>query len=189
MRDANIKMYSFDETHCSMLSLLIDKRSALLNAAAKITGCRSRAEDVVQDAYLRLNTIALNELPLKAKVSYIYNVVRNLAIDHYRKQELEQKYFDTEEAGLNVDTGNATPDHIYHNRKLISALDQALSELPKRTRYAFEMHRVHGKQQKEIATELGVSTTLVNFMVRDALIHCKKFMDSQRDADNQLGKS
>ncbi len=186
MRDANTEMYSFDETHCSMLSLLIDKRSALLNAAAKITGCRSRAEDVVQDAYLRLTTISLNELPLKAKVSYIYNVVRNLAIDHYRKQEIEHKYFDREEEGFNVDTGSATPEHIYHNQELIKTLDRALNELPKRTRYVFEMHRIHGMQQKEIAKELGVSPTLVNFMVRDALIHCKKFIDLQHYADNKI---
>ena len=38
----------------------------------------------------------------------------------------------------------------------------ALTELlPKRTRYAFEMYRLHGVPQKDIAKELGVSPTLV----------------------------
>ncbi len=36
------------------------------------------------------------------------------------------------------------------------------------------MYRLHGVPQKDIAKELGVSPTLVNFMIRDALVHCRK---------------
>lgn len=184
MRDADTDV-CLNEPQYSLLSLLIEKRTALLKAAAEITGCRSRGEDVVQDAYLRLTAISLNELPLKAKTSYVYNVVRNLAIDHYRKQGIEQKYFCSEEEGWHVNSG-ATPDSICHDREMLNMVDVALSQLPKRTRYAFEMYRIHGKQQKEIAKELGVSPTLVNFMVRDALIHCKNVVAAERQrAPNQ----
>lgn len=54
---------------------------------------------------------------------------------------------------------------------------------PKRTRYAFEMYRLHGVPQKDIAKELGVSPTLVNFMIRDALVHCRK-VTAERQGDN-----
>ena len=57
----------------------------------------------------------------------------------------------------------------------------ALTELPSRTRYAFEMYRLHGVPQKDIAKELGVSPTLVNFMIRDALVHCRKVSGSRVD--------
>lgn len=180
MREAEINDYFTDDHPRSLLTLLIEKRGALLKAAAKITGCRSRAEDVVQDAYFRLTAMSLKELPLKAQTSYLYNVVRNLAIDQYRKQGLEQKYFCSEEEGWGVDTSSATPDQICLQREMLGIVDTALSQLPKRTRYAFEMYRVHGMQQKEIAKELGVSPTLVNFMVRDALIHCKNVVVYER---------
>ena len=181
MPEAQTNNYDFiEETHHSLLTLLVQKRAALLKAATKITGCRSRAEDVVQDAYLRLSAISLKELPPKAKTSYLYNVVRNLAIDHYRKREIEQKYFCSEEEGSSVDTNSATPDAICHHQEMLNLIDSALSQLPERTRYAFEMYRIHGKQQKEIARELGVSPTLVNFMVRDALIHCKNAIATER---------
>jgi DNA-directed RNA polymerase specialized sigma24 family protein len=57
----------------------------------------------------------------------------------------------------------------------------ALAELPERTRYAFEMHRIQGVSQKEIAIALGVSPTLVNFMIRDALVHCRKKLQGSEE--------
>lgn len=44
------------------------------------------------------------------------------------------------------------------------------------------MYRLHGVPQKDIAKELGVSPTLVNFMIRDAL-HCRK-VTAERQGDN-----
>lgn len=163
-----------------LLDVLIQKRALLLKAAASITGCRSRAEDVLQDAYLRLVTVSLHSLPSKARVSYVFQVIRNLAIDHYRKQELEQKYVCGEEEGLDAQASEATPDSIQSSEQTFNIIAEALKQLPDRTRYAFEMYRLHGMQQKEIAKRLGVSPTLVNFLIRDALIHCKKAVEAHR---------
>ncbi|MGY2166900.1 sigma factor-like helix-turn-helix DNA-binding protein, partial [Pseudomonas tolaasii] len=43
------------------------------------------------------------------------------------------------------------------------------------------MYRLHGVPQKDIAKELGVSPTLVNFMIRDALVHCRKVSGTHSD--------
>ena len=40
-------------------------------------------------------------------------------------------------------------------------------------RRAFELYRLGGLTQREVADELGISTTLVNFMIRDALTCCR----------------
>jgi RNA polymerase sigma factor (sigma-70 family) len=50
----------------------------------------------------------------------------------------------------------------------------ALDELPERTRSAFELYRSGSYTQREVAQQLGISTTLVNFMIRDARIHCRQ---------------
>jgi RNA polymerase sigma-70 factor (ECF subfamily) len=63
------------------------------------------------------------------------------------------------------------------DNRTLKQIDIALAKLPARTRYVFEQHRIHGVSQKQIAKELGVSNTLVNFMVRDALLHCCKEID------------
>lgn len=151
-----------------LLQAFVDNRSILVKIAARITGCRSRAEDVVQDAFFRLSAAPQITSSFKAQLSYLFQIVRNLAIDHYRKQAMELKYSGSEEEGLNVVVQNASDD-----------IAEALNELPQRTRYAFEMYRLHGVPQKDIAKELGVSPTLVNFMIRDALVHCRKTASRQ----------
>jgi len=153
---------------------LVDNRSTLVKTAARITGCHSRAEDVVQDAFFRLAGVQKLTLPLKAQVNYVFRIVRNLAIDHYRKQAMEQKYAGSEEEGLNTVNHGDTPETTNLHQETLDIIDGALNQLPPRTRYAFEMYRLHGVQQKDIARELGVSPTLVNFMIRDALVHCRK---------------
>lgn len=153
-----------------LLQAFVDNRTILVKIAARITGCRSRAEDVVQDAFFRLQSAPQITSSFKAQLSYLFQIVRNLAIDHYRKQALEQKYSGPEEEGLNVVIQGASPETSHINYATLEHIADALTELPKRTRYAFEMYRLHGVPQKDIAKELGVSPTLVNFMIRDALV-------------------
>ncbi len=76
----------------------------------------------------------------------------------------------------NLSTNEISPEVICEDRQTLERLSAVLSELPDRTRYVFERHRIYGIPQKEIAKELGVSPTLVNFMIRDALVHCSKFL-------------
>lgn len=159
-----------------LLQTLISNRAGLLKTAARITGCHSRAEDVVQDAFLRVSGMKPDALPFNAQLNYVFRIVRNLAIDHYRKQSMEQKYFVSDEHDLDTAPQLANPESINVDRQTLGKVDRALAQLPERTRYAFIMYRVHGKQQKDIAAELGVSPTLVNFMIRDALVHCKNYV-------------
>lgn len=157
----------------------IDHRAALVKTAANITGCRSRAEDVVQDAFFRLESVHLPSLSIKAQLSYMFRTVRNLAIDYYRKQAFEQRHRGSEEEGLTVEQQEGTsPENLQQYQETLELIADALSQLPERTRYAFEMYRIHGRQQREIARELGVSPTLVNFMIRDALVHCRKCVEA-----------
>jgi RNA polymerase sigma-70 factor (ECF subfamily) len=165
-----------------LLQAFIENRQILVKIAARITGCRSRAEDVVQDAFFRLQSAPEITSSFKAQLSYLFQIVRNLAIDHYRKQSLELKYSGPEEEGLNVVIHGASPETSHINFSTLESIADALSELPPRTRYAFEMYRLHGVPQKDIAKELGVSPTLVNFMIRDALVHCRKISGQQKNS-------
>lgn len=124
-----------------LLQAFVDNRTILVKIAARITGCRSRAEDVVQDAFFRLQSAPQITSSFKAQLSYLFQIVRNLAIDHYRKQALEQKYSGPEEEGLNVVIQGASPETSHINYATLEHIADALTELPKRTRYAFEMWR------------------------------------------------
>ena len=64
-------------------SLFIAHRRSLVDYAAGIVGSRTQAEDVVQEAWFRLNRLD-DRHPIHEPLRYLYRLVRNLAIDTRR---------------------------------------------------------------------------------------------------------
>lgn len=152
----------------------------LTRFANKLTGYSHYAEDMVLDVFFRLPSAPSISSPSitsrKDQLNYLLQIIRNLAIDYYRKQALAGRYIASAVEDDDLSINEISPQVICEDRQALEQLSNALSELPERTRYAFERHRIYGIPQKEIAKELGVSPTLVNFMIRDALAHCSKIL-------------
>jgi RNA polymerase sigma factor (sigma-70 family) len=148
-------------------------RAALVAAAAPIVGSRSHAEDVVQDAYVKLSEpVAADEI--RQPVSYLFRLVRNLAIDRARRVAIEIRYGAKEPVPFSVAADEPTPEEALAARDMLRALEQALTELPDRTRTVFEMSRVGGHSVPHIARALGISERLVYLLLRDAMSHCRE---------------
>jgi RNA polymerase sigma factor (sigma-70 family) len=159
----------------SLLQVYEDNLHILKRFAIRLTGCNFHAEDIVQETFFRLPKSTKITSPPKAQLSYIFQIVRNLSIDHHRKQTLINKNFYFKEVDVAIE--NISPETKHNDTRVLNQIDIALAGLPARTRYVFEQHRIHGVAQKNIAKELGVSNTLVSFMVRDALTHCCKTLE------------
>lgn len=71
------------------LQLYLSHRAALLDYAAPIVGCRARAEDVVQEAWLRFSRQD-DSADIRHPASYLYRIVRNLALDQTRRNATEK---------------------------------------------------------------------------------------------------
>ncbi|WP_050478192.1 RNA polymerase factor sigma-70 [Herbaspirillum rhizosphaerae] len=166
---------SSDRAGTDLCAEFIACRSQLRDAAARILGSRERAEDVIQDAYFKIVEVsAANEI--REPVAFLFQVVRNLAIDRQRRLSMESVFFAEEDEGMQVSSGASGPEATVISRETLARVAAALATLPARTLSAFEMHRLDGCTQKEVAEKLGVSTTLVNFMIRDALNCCREIM-------------
>jgi RNA polymerase sigma factor (sigma-70 family) len=156
----------------SLLTAFLAYRSALFNTVVPIVGCRHWAEDVVQDVYLKITESGVSG-EIHQPVSYLFRMVRNLAIDRSRRLALEGRYNAGDEAANHVLSTEPSPEQITVDRDTLKHLANALEELPERTRMAFEMYRFGDCTQQQIAKQLGVSPTLVHFLIRDALNHCR----------------
>jgi RNA polymerase sigma factor (sigma-70 family) len=157
----------------SLDAIFATYRQAFIKQAERIVGCRSQAEDIVHDAFLKIIADG-RKYNVESRASYMMKIVRNLAIDHYRRKFVETRLFSGKEERAALVSEPAQPDSINMHRQILQVVASALSELPERTRYAFEAGRIQGVSQKEIAVRLSVSPTLVNFMIRDALVHCRQ---------------
>lgn len=156
-----------------MLELFIEHRSRLVDCAARLVGCPTRAEDVVQDAWLRLREATLPD-DLRQPTSYVFRLVRNLAIDRARRFALETRYGMTEEPPHWVPSARPSPEDMMIAHDIERQLERTLAELPPRMRLAFEMSRMDEAPVEEIARKLDVSASFAYRLLRVATQHCRE---------------
>lgn len=156
--------------------IFIGNRRALVEYAAGLVGSRTLAEDVVQEAWLRFDG-ATEKHFIREPLNYLYRIVRNLALDRRRRAFRENRIFASigiEDAAVVSLDQPATPETEALFRDELRQLELALASLPERTRIAFEMHRFGGARLREIAGYLGISLSMAQVLVDDALEHCKR---------------
>lgn len=159
----------------SLVDVFIEHRVQLWSIAHKVVGTADLADDVVQEAYLKVVHARTREVD--KPFSYCCQVVRNVAVDFCRRHAVESSHrTHTESGDLPQVPCAACPERELDERRTLDAVDKALDAVPARTRRAFELHCLAGLTQREIGQRLGCSATLVNFMVkdaRDALAACR----------------
>lgn len=168
----------------SALALYLTHRGALVNYASGIVGDRTQAEDVVQEAYIRFsaaNGESRRSDPIVHPVSYLYRIVRNVAVDWARQSRPESPSSPSPEGIESVPHDAPTAEDIVLFRDELRALGEALAELPERTRIAFTLYRLEGRTLREVADVLGVSIVRAHQLVKEAIIHGARRLDGDRD--------
>ena len=156
-----------------LTEIFLANRPRLVQMATRIIGCQCLAEDVMQETMLKICESVLEAGEVKSPAAYMFRMVRNLAID-YTRRRVREIHLDTPEEGApELVSPCPCPETTMARCQALRVVLAALQELPERTRHAFELHRIEGISQRDIASRLQVSPTLVNFMVRDAHNHCR----------------
>jgi RNA polymerase sigma factor (sigma-70 family) len=148
--------------------VFIANRAQLQRVAQKIVRTVDLANEVLQDAYLKLADGA-SVREVRKPLGYCCQVVRNVAFDYHRHHAVEASYRTyCEDVELVSPPSNDAPERVLGGRQALAVIDRVLDALPARTRLAFELNRLSGMTQREIGVRLGCSATLVNFMIKDA---------------------
>jgi len=150
-------------------------RAQLKRAAQQILGDAHGADDLVHDAYLKAVEAGDADAAVRQPLAYAHQIVRHMAIDRHRRAAVESRLFDEEDSGAHVASpGTGTPEALAIDRQQLSLVAHALAQLPERARRVFELYRIEGRTQRDIAVMFGISPTMVNFLIRDALDHCRR---------------
>jgi len=162
----------FAWTVADLGAFYVEHRVELKAHATRILKDASRAEEVVQDALIRV-ILAAPELNSKEHaLSYLYRTIQNLCIDIFRIENRRPNLVALDDAGVEVEgtwAKNATD-----NLDVILAADdaaivrQALSMLSLAERSALIMWEIEGRSTEEIARELGIKKSTVRHTVSRA---------------------
>ena len=125
--------------------------------AVRVLGDRAEAEDVAQDAMMRLWKVAPDWRMGEAKVStWLYRVTANLCTDRLRRK----RGVGLDEVDEPHDPSPSVTDQL-QTRERMDALQAGLQTLPERQRQAVILRHIEGLANPEIAEILEISTEAV----------------------------
>jgi len=117
-------------------------------------------EDVVQEAYCRL--LALDAVDaIRDPRAYFFTVARSVVIDQLRRARVVRIEAITDMEGLRIPDANPIADQEVIGRQELAMMRLAVAALPERCRRIFELRRVRGLSQKEVAALLHVTENVV----------------------------
>ena len=144
-----------------------DKAFAL---AYRMLQRRSLAEDIAQEAFLRVCRAAARYRPDAAFTTWLYRIVTNLCLDHERRAA---------RGPAPLPDGTAVPDRAA-TRDPIEACERAervrdaLAALPARQRTAVVLHRYQELSHAQIAEATGWSQSAIESLLVRAYANLRK---------------
>jgi RNA polymerase sigma-70 factor (ECF subfamily) len=123
------------------------------------------ARDLVQDVFVKFwNDREKSDIRFSIR-SYLFASVKNRCFDLLRKKDARVK---TEELSSFRDVGDESFE-TYVLTELEDLFNKSLDKLPEGCREVFEMSRLHGLKNREIATKLDISEKTVEKQITNAL--------------------
>jgi len=121
------------------------------------------AEDLVQEAFVRVWERRRELRPHASPRAYLYRVLRNLITDDFRRRRLRDRF--SFFASLGSPTEVPSPVALLEAGELATAAERAIAALPERRRDVFVLAHLHGLSYREVAETLGITPrTVANHM-------------------------
>ena len=134
-------------------------QTRLLNFIYRTIGDRERAEDLVQEVYIRVYR-HLHRFDRSKKFStWIYTIASNLAKNELRNRSRNplvlfqtiKKNWQDEDRPLQFEDATSRPDDLYRKRHLRALVEDTVAKLPEHHREVFVLRELEGKSYEEIA--------------------------------------
>lgn len=157
----------YDETFHKVAPLL---RNFLLYK----TGSEQEAEDLVQDAFLKLWDNCAKVAPEMAR-RWVFRVAENLFLNKVEHSKVVLKF---QRRSAREEPTVSSPQDLLEEKEFKDKLDRAIAGLPPGAREVFILNRIDGKKYKEIAEMLGISVKAVEKRMHRALVDLRKIHKS-----------
>lgn len=123
------------------------------------------AEELVQDLFFKIWKNRDHWSPTVSVKSYLYTAARNLALDYLKHERVVETW---KEETFQERPVLEAPDERLHHDQLRKAVQEAVENLPDRSRQVFKLSRRHGLTYQEISQVLDISVNTVETYMRRA---------------------
>jgi RNA polymerase sigma-70 factor (ECF subfamily) len=131
----------------------------LLNFVYRTIGDRERAEDLVQEVFIRVHRHLHRFDQTKKFSTWIYTIASNLAKNELRNRSRNplvlfqtiKKNWEADHRPLQFEDNHYRPDDLYRKRHLRASVEWAVTQLPEHHRVVFVLRELEGKTYEEIA--------------------------------------
>lgn len=157
---------------------LLELRRDLIAYLQRKTGGQEDAEDVVQDAFVRFHR-AGHDLNAPDARPLLFVIARNLQTDRWKAAAREgrrrhgEDIHDMDDGPMAVASDTPSVEQSLTARQNLAAAATVIRALPARTRDAFLLHRFGEMNYRQIAQRLGVSVSMVEKHIAQALRELK----------------
>jgi RNA polymerase sigma factor (sigma-70 family) len=166
-----------------------EHRSELVAHASRILKDSARAEEVIQDALIKVMLAAPELESAKHALGYMHRTIENLCIDIFRIEGRRPNLVVLDDASAELES--TWVDNKDHADVIAAAEDaaivrQALAMLSPAERAALVMWEMEGRSTEEIAAELGIKESAVRHTVSRARTSLRRVM-SELIVDKERG--
>lgn len=147
-----------------------DHSQTLRNYIYYKCGDSQQAEDIVQEAYIKLWNNCAKVIFEKAK-SFLYTVANNHFLNEVAHKKVVLEY---QKKSTTSNSTNETPQFILEEEEFHTKLKKAIADLPEKQREVFLLSRIDKKKYSEIADITGVSVKAIEKRMSKALVILKE---------------
>ncbi|MHC4390889.1 MAG: RNA polymerase sigma factor [Planctomycetota bacterium] len=145
-------------------------QSSMLRYATRIVGSREAAQDVVQEAFLRVAKKPKRLLEVKSCHNWLLRVTRNIGIDHLRKVKRHRKHVERAAERIPRETrATDAPLAVAEKKELQARMRAEIDKLPTRYRELLLLRIQEHKTYREIAEITGLTATHVGYLLHHAV--------------------
>jgi RNA polymerase sigma-70 factor (ECF subfamily) len=156
----------------SFEQVLRRRETQVLRTAFRILGNWADAEDVAQEAFLRLHRHGLNFANDGAAGAWLYRVTVNLCFDRTRSRRPSQELQDLP----NLERSAEAAVLMEEKKQRLMA---ALAMLPVKERAAVVLREIEGLSTAEVAAALGSSEVTVRSQISKALVRLRGILNRE----------
>jgi RNA polymerase sigma factor (sigma-70 family) len=143
----------------------------------------AQIDDVVQDAYCKI--AALSSIRhIESGRAYFFQTARNIVLGQIRRSRIVRIDSMTEMEALNPVDTEPSPERATIGRRELERVQRLIEGLPEKCRTIFQLRRIHGVSQKEIAARLGVTENTVE---TQAIRGLRLILKALEEGDEEAG--